>query len=207
MARPVADYLIEIGASIDQAPVVFAASDPDLAPIWPDEPKEDPQVAIDAAREEGRAAALAAAREEYEAKLTRMRENFDSKLVSSRQTWAREEGEVLRNEIATTLIAIEERLADSVARVLRPFILRSIRERMMAKLVDNIRTIVGSADKMAIKIAGPADLLDALRQELGTAPTAIDYELRNGLDVSVVADQTSIDTQLKAWTGLIGAEG
>jgi hypothetical protein len=74
-------------------------------------------------------------------------------------------------------------------------------------LIDGVRTIAGSADKIAIRISGPADLLEILRQHLHAAPVAIEYVTQDGVDVRVVAEQTSIDTQLKAWIDLIATEG
>ena len=77
---------------------------------------------------------------------------------------------------------------------------------MTEKLVENVRTIVGSADKMKIRIAGPEDIVAVLRDELQAVPAAIEYVVQTGLDVSVSAEPTSIETQLKAWTDLIGNE-
>jgi hypothetical protein len=206
MARPVADYLVEIAPFADIVPPLAASlPDAEIAPIWREEPEENPQIAIDAAREEGRAEGLTAAQADFAAELAQVRESFEAELEDARQKWANEEAERLREQLAAGLVAMEERLADSVARVLRPFILAALRRRMTEKLVENVRTIVGSADKIVIKIAGPEDLVAALREELQAVPAAIEYGVRDGLDVSVTAETTSIETQLKAWTDLIGA--
>ncbi|MDR3407188.1 MAG: hypothetical protein P4L68_01665 [Methylovirgula sp.] len=206
MARPVADYLVEIGPFTDIAPPLAATlPDTEIAPIWREEPEENPQIAIDAAREEGRAEGLAAAQADFAAELAQARESFEAELEDARQKWANEEAERLREQLAAGLVAMEERLADGVARVLRPFILAALRRRMTEKLVENVRTIVGSADKIVIKIAGPEDLVAALREELQAVPAAIEYAVQDGLDVSVIAETTSIETQLRAWTDLIGA--
>ena len=206
MLRPVADYLVQIGLESDEPPVLVVPPEPDLAPLWPEEPEEDPHIAVDAARDEGRAAGREEARAEHEAELARAQERFDAELNAAREGWAREEGARLQEQLGAAMCAIEERLADSLARVLRPFIVAALRRQMIEKLVENIRTIVGSADMIAIQIAGPADLIEVLRHALEGAPAAFDYLVRDSVDVSVVAEQTSIDTRLKAWTELIGAE-
>ncbi len=172
----------------------------EITPIWPEEPEENPQVAIDAAREDGRAEGLAEAQANFAAELAQAREGFAAELKEARQQWANAEGERLREQLVAGLAAMEERLSESVARVLRPFILAALRRRMTEKLVENVRTIVGSADKMKIRIAGPEDIVAALRDELQTVPAAIEYVVQTGLDVSVSAEPTSIETQLKAWT-------
>ncbi|MGP8233425.1 MAG: hypothetical protein ACLQL2_12305 [Methylovirgula sp.] len=205
MARPVADYLAEMGPLADIAPpLALSLAETEIAPIWPEEPEENPQIAIDAAREEGHAEGLAVAQADFAAELARVRESFEAELKAARQKWAHEEAARLREQLAAGLIGMEERLADSVARVLRPFILAALRRRMTEKLVENVRTIVGSADKIVIKIAGPEDLVAVLRDELQAVPAAIEYVVQDSLDVSVAAEPTSIETQLKAWTDLIG---
>jgi hypothetical protein len=210
MPRPVADYLVQIGLESVEPPVMSAPLEPDLAPLWPEEPEEDPQIAIDAAREEGRAEGLetarVAAKAEYEDELARAQARFDAELKAAREAWAHEEGARLLEQLAVAMRAIEEGLADSVARVLRPFIVATLRRQMIDKLVENIRTIVGSTEMTAIQIAGPADLIEVLRAELQGAPAAFHYVTQDSVDVSVIAEQTSIDTRLKAWTDLIGAE-
>ena len=206
MPRPVADYLVQIGLESAEPPVSLALPEPDLAPLWPEEPEEDPQIAIDAAREEGRAEGLEAARAEHEEELARAQARFDAELKAAREAWAREEGARLLEQLAAAMRAIEAGLADSVARVLRPFIVAALRRQMIDRLVENIRTIVGSAEMTAIQIAGPADLIEILRAALQGAPAAFHFVIQDSVDVSVVAEQTSIDTRLKAWTDLIGAE-
>jgi hypothetical protein len=206
MPRPVADYLIEISSAAAEPAVLITPPANDLAPIWPEESEPDWQAAIDAARDEGREAGCEAAAADYEEKLKLAREAFEADLRAARDAWAAEEGVRLREQLDHSLAGMEERLTENVARVLRPFIVASLRERMIAKLIENVRTIVGSADRITIKISGPPDLLALLRAKLEGSPAACEYVEQEGVDVSVVADETSIDTQLKAWIDLIGEE-
>ena len=210
MLRPVADYLIQIGLDEGEPSLPELPLEPDLAPLWPEEPKEDPQIAIDAARQQGLVEGAEAARAEcaaaYAADSARAQKRFDAELAAARETWAREEGARLREQIAASMLAIEMSLADSVGRVLRPFILATLRRRMIDKLVESVRTIVSSAETVAIEISGPADLNEILRAELRGTPAALNFLTQESVDVRVVAGQTSIETRLKAWTDLIGAE-
>ena len=71
MARPVADYLAEMGPLADIAPpLALSLAETEIAPIWPEEPEENPQIAIDAAREEGHEG-LAVAQADFAAELAR----------------------------------------------------------------------------------------------------------------------------------------
>ena len=117
MARPVADYLVEIGPLGDIAPpLALFLPETEITPIWPEEPEENPQDAIDAAREEGRAEGLAAAQASFAAELAQARESFAAELKEARQQWAYAEGERLREQLVAGLAAMEERLSESVAR-------------------------------------------------------------------------------------------
>ncbi len=207
MARPVAEFLVQMELDGSEPAALFIPTEVDLTPAWPEEAKEDPQAEIEAARDEGYAAGIEAAAAQHEAQLAHAHEQFVAELATAREAWAREEGDRLREQLATALLALEATFADAVGRVLRPFVVAALRQRMVDKLIDSVRTIAGSADKAVIQILGPADLLEILRQHLQAAPATIEYVTQDGVDVRVVAEQTSIDTQLKAWIDLIATEG
>jgi hypothetical protein len=207
IARPVAEFLVQMELGASEPAALFIPTDADLTPMWSEEAKEDPQAQIDAARDEAYAAGVEAATAGHAAQLALAREQFAAELATARETWAREEGDRLREQLAAALLAMEETFADAVGRVLQPFVVAALRQRMIDKLIDGVRTIAGSADKIVIQISGPADLLEILRQHLQAAPAAIEYVTHDGVDVRVVAEQTSIDTQLKAWIDLIATEG
>ncbi len=207
IARPVAEFLVQMELGASEPAALFIPTDVDLAPVWSDETKDDPQAQIDTARDEGYAAGVEAAAAEHAGQLARAHEQFAAELATARETWVRGEGDSLREQLTTALLAMEETFADAVGRVLQPFVVAALRQRMIDKLIDGVRTIAGSADKIVIQISGPADLLEILRQHLQAAPAAIEYVTLDSVDVRVVAQQTSIDTQLKAWIDLIATEG
>ncbi len=206
MARPVALYLTRFDAEADADRLSVAADLPDLSPIWAADQEDDPEAALAAARESGRAEGVEATRAEAAGELEQARREFQAQLAAERQKWLREEGEALASNLATALQQIEDRLAECVTRILRPFIIESLRRQMIAELVEHVGSLVASHATMAIKIAGPADLLAVLQEKLSGLPVAIDYERDLGVDVRVVAEETMIETRLKAWIDLISAK-
>jgi hypothetical protein len=66
--------------------------------------------------------------------------------------------------------------------------------------------LIGSDEAISIKITGPTDLLDVLRAKLAAERAAITYEVTDNVDVSVRADQTTIETQLSAWLARLARE-
>jgi hypothetical protein len=208
IARPVADFLVQMDLGDAEPTALFIPTEADLTPAWPEEEREeDASALIDAAREEGYAAGVEAANAEHAAQNALAREQFDAELAAARETWTHKEGERLREQLSAAMQAMEETFADALGRVLQPFVIATLRQQMIDRLIEGVRTVAGNAEKIAIQISGPADLLDILRQHLDTSPAAIEYITLDTVDVRVVTGQTSIDTQLKAWIDLIAAEG
>ena len=203
-ARPVALYL----AHFDVEPEVPLLSEgmehPELQPLWgADQEEDNSEALLEAAREAGRAEGAEAAHIEAAAEIERVRHEFEERLAAERQKWLDEEADVLNDRLATALQRIEDDLAECVARVLRPFIVESLRRQMISELVEHIGSMIASHETMAIKIAGPADLLAILQERLAGLPVALAYEESDGVDVHVVAGQTMIETRLNAWIDLV----
>jgi hypothetical protein len=205
-ARSVAEYLMRFAPPDGVEPALDLCAAIGPAPIWTQEPEEDRESALNAARESGRAAGLEEARAEFAVVLDGERQAFEQRLMAERQRWLREEAEQLRERLAAAVRNMEESIGDCVARVLRPFVIDSLRRQMVEDLIDHIATMIGSNEKIAIKIAGPADLLASLRDKLASIPAAIEYEPQDRVDIVVVAEQTAIETQLEAWLNLIASE-
>ncbi len=208
MAQPAALYLARFDtASVSAAPTLDLSPSKDLAPLWKHqpEPEEDIEGRIAAARDEGYAEGAEAARAEAAAAIEEMRGVLEAQLGAERQRWIAEEGELLKAQLASGLTQLQDVLADSVGHVLRPFVIESLRRQMIDELVGHVASMAANPDKIAIKICGPADLLVELQTRLGEGVFAIEYEVRDGVDVQVIAAQTMIETRLKVWIDLINA--
>lgn len=205
-ARSIAEFLTEFGAPDGETPALELCGATAPAPIWMQDPEEKHQTALAEALESGRTAGLEEARAEFAAALERERADFERRLAQERQKWLQEEAEQLHERLAKAIRGIEENIGECVARVLRPLVVDSLRRQMIDQLIDHIATMIGSNEKIAIRITGPADLLAGLRARLASVPAAIDYEAQDKIDVSVTAEQTAIETQLEAWIDLVRGE-
>jgi hypothetical protein len=179
--RPVADYLVHFESLVhlEAAGGVKARDEAELDAAClnlPDEvPAEDPLAAIQAARDEGFAQGLSAAHDEYEARLVQERQTFDERLSGERERWLREESERLSEKIKTAFSEVESNIANSVARVLQPFIIDSLRGKMIDLLAENIGALLSSKERPLIEIRGPKDLLAALHEKLPSLSGTIEY--------------------------------
>ena len=155
----------------------------------------------------GRYQGLDDARAEFEAKLKAAEEAFEERLVAERAAWVAEQGAELAAKITTAVDMLSDDIGDSVAAILSPFLEEKLRVRIVEELLRSLEKVLKGGRPATLKISGPDDLLQIIRQTLGASSSAIDFEATGEVDVRVVADHTIIETQLEAWLQRIGGEG
>ncbi|SEE94619.1 hypothetical protein SAMN05444161_8034 [Rhizobiales bacterium GAS191] len=195
---PIAQYLAQFGAEggfgakglhHEDTPVLHS-----LDPKDAEELARKLEEATTQGREEGRAIAAAA----FEADLADERAQLEGRIVSARQAWLAEEGERLGAALGVAVSQLQTEMADSVARILKPFLAFALREQMLVSLSETMKGLL-TEEKAFLKVSGPEDLLDALRDRLGPGEASIAYEVAAGVEVSVIADHTVIESRLQAW--------
>ncbi len=176
-----------------------AAAKPATALAKPAKPAApDPAAVLAAAVAAARAEALAGARAEFEAERARDAEAFEAHLTLARQQWAAEAAQQLSDGMTAAYAAMEERICDALGRLLVPFLSEAVRTRALAELTTLLTRLTKDAAAPTLRISGPPALLDVLRDRLPGA--AIAFQPNEEVDVRVTADDTVIETQLRAWT-------
>jgi hypothetical protein len=145
--------------------------------------------------QEGKAAGLA----ELEAKLEEQRLFYEHRQELERCTWANRETEVLARQLQDGLREIENTVANTVARVLEPFLIESMREQAIAMLVETLDTLLTKGEGTKLEIYGQEDLLQLLREKLINQGIKASFIPANISDLRVKVGQTVIETQLAAW--------
>jgi hypothetical protein len=157
---------------------------------------------IDAAFARGVEHGQAAARASLEAKLASQQRQFDLQLAAEREARALEAGK-LAAALAAGLASLEQRIADSVGRLLRPFLAARVHAEALAELRAALTTLLQKEPGIALRIAGPEQLLAPLRANMPQG--AISYVANGDCEVRVSANDTVLETRLGAW--LKGLEG
>jgi hypothetical protein len=158
---------------------------------------------IEAARASGFADGEAAGKALFEARLEQERDAWTRRLEAERQAWAHAEAEKLAQRLTAELKEVEGRIAQATARVLEPLLQRALREQAIADLQAELHTLLAKDAGIAVSVAGPPDVLEALRNQLdGTAPN-IAYVPNGEPDVRITAGQTILETRLAAWAARI----
>jgi hypothetical protein len=149
--------------------------------------------------EKGKAAALAT----VERKLAEQSAQFQQQLVRERAAWAAGQGDKLAGALAAALEALESRIADAVSSILTPFVEARLRGQAVAELRAELDALLASEPEIGLSVAGPDDLLAALRSRLSGQRCSVTYSASETCDVSVNAGQTLLQTRLEAWKARI----
>lgn len=182
----------------------FAALAPKRVDAEPPQPPDLDAIAA-AAREEGRRAGEALAQEAVQAAVAAERDAAATALSEARQHWVEAESSVLARAITAQAEALETRLAQSLARVLQPFLAEALRQEAIGELHATLASILADGPSGTLEVAGPADLVAALAQRLDLPPGRLTVESNDSPDVRIRTNGTVIETRLKAWGERIAA--
>lgn len=200
----------------------------DLAPgapanAAPPAPAPSPQAALDAARAEGADEARAQAQAQAAAQLAELEAAHEARLAQAlaeaRAQWLAAESEALAARIDRAFAELRTEVEEGVAAVLRP-LARACAAREAARLMaaDIARLLAGAgpagSDPGAapLEIAGPADLIDAVRDALDADPRvgptpAREGRLRfveaEGVDAYARLGRAEVETRLAAFASAL----
>lgn len=188
-AIPLARFLVDFGTGGDRAADGVQA-----------ETSASARAAESHAR--GFAEGKAAAEAEFAARFEAQQQDFERRIAMARQGWVAAEGNALGEALQRAVKELETRLAETTARVLRPFLETKIREAAVGELVTTIEAVLARDKAARVEIAGPEDLLDVVRARLADKVPATFVSSEAG-DIRVIIDQTILETRLGAWMAAI----
>jgi hypothetical protein len=154
----------------------------------------------DEAYDRGLADGHAKAMAEFEQRLAQDRHAAAVEAEEERQRLLDDVATKLATDLIETGTMLQARIAGAAARILEPLVNGLIQAQAVAHFVEHLGAIATEARRPVLRLTGPSDLLDLIRNKLGVR--AISVELRPGPEpeVSITIDQTVLETQLKVWT-------
>jgi hypothetical protein len=204
---PAAKFIADLGpkkAKPAAAPARKEREDgPEELQLFTVQDKNAPQNRTAAAYAQGYAAGKADVEAEWSAKLAELRAFHEKQLSVERLTWAGREADTLARQLDEGLHKLETSIADTVAELLKPFLLKSVSERAITDLLQAIETILIKDQGVALEISGPEDLLQLLREKLSGKNIALLFTPSEALEVRIGAGQTALETQIQAWVAKI----
>ena len=203
-AIPIAQYLNQVGKAGQGTPdtvrqvAVFAR--PRVVPQI-----DDTEERINAAYERGLREGTTLAREEAEQ--ARAVEQAQRVSLTEEQVRLRaKDCAILSDKIADGLADIELLVTDSVANILKPYVVELQSKQVVASLRNILNKMFSDRSSEIFEIAGPQHLIEPLREGLEHLSIKFECEPANNVDVRIVARQTVIETQLGSWRDHINTE-
>lgn len=137
---------------------------------------------------------------EGEAKLAEERVRSAIRLGEERAKWSDQQAVAIVNGFDSACREIESNIASSVARILLPFLADAVRDNAIESLVEQISMLTSNSPVPAFRVTGPSELIDLVRTQLNLAGrSGVEYQSADTVEVRVLADQTTIETQISTW--------
>jgi hypothetical protein len=207
---PIAQYLNQFGkangASIPPPQPQSLLLKPRPVPA-PSPPPINVDAELAEAAERGRQSALEAARAEFASALDLERRSWEEAEAARRIAWQATEYAIFADKIERAMAAIEDKVASSVARILKPFLNEERAKQITEALSENLSRILSNDAPTMLKITGPQALLNVLRDKMSAHAVNVEYVPSSGVDVTIEANQTVIQSQLQAWMDHIASVG
>ncbi|MTD94785.1 hypothetical protein GIW81_10630 [Hyphomicrobium sp. xq] len=124
---------------------------------------------------------------------------LDQNLAAAREAWCTEQGPRLAEQVGIAIRGMEDRIAGSVERVLRPFLAQAVRDQAIGQLREIVNDLTATNPGITLEISGPEDLLSAMRASLSSSVANASYVVNEACDVQVRAGASVIETRISAW--------
>ena len=142
------------------------------------------------------------AEEEFESE----RANFEAAVAEARAASAEELsalGARVGTQIVDSLEEVRTQIADSVAELLKPFLLDAIANRSVAALLDALERLTRDPECPAVEVQGPQALVDAIAARLQSREVAVQASPGPETDVRVRVGRSVIDMRLTEWAAAL----
>ncbi|NBN79373.1 hypothetical protein GWI72_13935 [Microvirga tunisiensis] len=167
------------------------------------EPTLEERLAAEYARgvRAGRQEARLEAEEDLEARVTALR----SEIEAARARHQLDEADRLGRTLSAALDGLELRLADTVARILAPFVEQLVLERAVSHFRAALGEVMtgGGNDRRPVEVVGPPDLLALVERGLGPMAERVALVPGPGPEVRANLEDTVIETQIADWLGRV----
>jgi hypothetical protein len=185
---------------------------PEVEPDIPVEPlgfsqAEETAKKIDEACARVREDVQAEADERLQRMLSEQAAVFTEKLDAERKAWVEEQATALSSALVTAIDGLETRIAETAAKVLKPFLVERSRDRALAELADCVVSILADPAHPVLAISGPQDLLDSLSTALGADAGSISFRPDASADIRVIAGETILETRIQEWVARLDRSG
>lgn len=141
-----------------------------------------------------------AARKELEAAIAAERARHLEDLDHQRTVWIEQQSQAMAAQVSEAIGQLEANISERVANILRPFVTDAYRAQSLAEFKDLLGVLLSGRDASLLKIAGPDDLLSAMKTHLRSYGSSIEFIPSEHIEISAKAQDTIVQTQLNSWS-------
>jgi hypothetical protein len=202
-ARPADKYLVEF--AVNKA-VGLAPANGRSKPL--EQVVERPPV-VDAAQLSEQAFARgvengkALARLMFDSRLAEEVAKLQAQLACERDRWMQDEAAKFGQAMHAALGAIEQNVASATARILQPFVTKTLQRQAITELQEMLQLLLNRGSDLRVDIFGPQDLVHALVAGLHRKDAVVTCHESSQCDLRGELGQTVLETRLAAWLGKI----
>lgn len=109
----------------------------------------------------------------------------------------------LSEMINTRFAELEQRTAQAVGRVLKPFLQEAVTKQILEELSQHIIRLTGTGGIDLLKISGPESLLCGLKDKITHLAVNVEYRETDDVELVVATQTTEIRSEIQPWASLI----
>lgn len=92
---------------------------------------------------------------------------------------------------------------DAVARLISPVLTHEVTRRSLAMLSEAVTAALADGAAIRLRVSGPRPLFDQLASALGERAATVQFEERDGFDLTVSIDDMLYETRLGEWSSSV----
>lgn len=140
-----------------------------------------------------------AATREFEARAKADREVTEMRIREALVTQQRNIGQRLSDQIQKSINDLQVEIEDSLLKLLRPVIQRTVLSEAEDAVIREIRDALGASLNMTINVTAPQQVIDAIRTVIEPMGHMVNAVLSNDVDATIRINQTIIESQIGKW--------
>lgn len=191
-----------LSADLDAGPQSDQLAMPEPDPVVA-APSEEPAIDIEAERaaafEEGSRQAADMLSATHQAELEAERSRHLEEINEMRTRFEQDFSTTLAARFDQLTTELSESIGEQVARIVAPFLERSLSEQMIEQLAAAISQVLADQDGVRVAVSGSPSMFEALKTALGDRAAQLDYTEADSFDLTVQLEDTVLSTRLSQW--------
>ncbi|WP_134496187.1 hypothetical protein [Microvirga pakistanensis] len=145
------------------------------------------------------------AREQLARALKTEQDRQREELAVQREIWVEQEARQVASQIIDAIDDLESLLSERAARILASVIPEALRQNAITEFNKALSAILAGDVSPLLKVTGPEDLLKGIRDGLALRDRVVEFVPSDVVEVTLVAGDTTIQTQLGPWVDKLQA--